>query len=208
MWLSNVFAALLNMFRSNKQGAQFNATGAPSPNAPAPRHTYEQSCAKLQLLGYLESNEFPPIPSQRPRHDDSGPPGVSFFRTEVTGELSNLTLLRTFFGKSEIREASFRNTDLTESTLCWCDFEDMDFSDACLRDSDLRAANFDRVNFSRCDLRGSDLRLAHFNNCVFEGAVVKGMKLTRAQARQVRLDKSQAQDVDWQSSDGDEPEGA
>lgn len=147
------------------------------------------------------------MPSRRPLHDDPEPLGVTFFRTEVSGELTNLTLPRTFFGKSEIREASFRNTDLTESTLCWCDFEAVDFSEACLRDSDLRAANFDRVNFSKCDLRGSDLRLATFMDCTFEGASMHAVKLTRAQARQVRLDRSQTREVDWQANDAEEPGG-
>jgi BTB/POZ domain-containing protein KCTD9 len=67
-----------------------------------------------------------------PQDDDEGEPGVSFFRTYVGGDnagLRNLTLPRTFFGQSEIRDVDFSNTDFTESNLCWNDFIDANFTD-------------------------------------------------------------------------------
>lgn len=79
---------------------------------------------------------------------------VFIFRTRVQGDFRAMSLLRTFFGRSEVSEASFHDCDLSESTFCWCDFIGVDFSDADLRASDLRASNFERVRFDRCDLRG------------------------------------------------------
>jgi hypothetical protein len=76
------------------------------------RLSYPKSCARLSI--YL-NGKIPPMPSRQPRHDDDEL-GVSFFRTRVEGDLSNLTIPRTFFGRSEIIEASFCGTDLTEST--------------------------------------------------------------------------------------------
>ena len=59
--------------------------------------------------------------------------GLSFFRTFVgNGELDSLTIPRTFFGRSEKRAISFKNTDLSESCLCWSDFIDVDFTDVNL----------------------------------------------------------------------------
>jgi len=68
---------------------------------------------------------------------------VEFFRTRVSDDkFENLTLPRTFFGRSEIRDMSFRGTDLSESTLCWNDFIAVDFSDCDLSNGDLRASLF------------------------------------------------------------------
>ncbi|MGQ0626650.1 MAG: pentapeptide repeat-containing protein [Phycisphaerales bacterium] len=174
---------------------------------PTPRRTYEESVAELQRLGYLEADEFPPIPGHRPCYGDDEPLGVGFFRAHVTGELSGMTLPRTFFGRSEVCDANFCNTDFSESTLCWCTFVGVNLAGACLRDSDLRASYFERVNFSTCDLRGTDLRMSSFSDCDFSGAMVKGMKLVRSQADQVKLDSMQAGAVDWQSDEGEEPGG-
>ncbi len=174
---------------------------------PAVRRSYSRSCIELQQAGLIDAGDPPPMPACRPRYDDPEPLGVNFFRTEVTGDLSDMTLTRTFFGHSEILEASFSNTDLSESTLCWCDFTGVDFSNASLRESDLRASNFDRVDFSACDLRGADLRRASFTNCNFRGAVMTGAKLTRVQADQLGLDPTQRQGLDWQANDGEEPGG-
>src|SRR5262245_50280372 len=90
----------------------------------ATRLSYEESCRLLQRLRlYSDAGTegvIPPIPDHRPQHDDKAPLGVRFFRTWVgEDDLENLTLPRTFFGRSEIGPASFKNTDLSESTLCW-----------------------------------------------------------------------------------------
>src|ERR1051325_9855066 len=118
----------------------------------AERLDYETSCRRLYELGLADSDVAPPIPDHRPRFDDEEPLGASFFRTRVEGDLSGLSLPRTYFGRSEVTAASFQNTDLNESTLCWNDFIDVDFSRASLGNSDLRASLFERVSFAHSEL--------------------------------------------------------
>jgi uncharacterized protein YjbI with pentapeptide repeats len=125
----------------------------------------------------------------------------------VSGDSSNLTVPRTFFGRSEVSGASFRNTDLSESTLCWNDFVEVDFSDGSLRGGDLRAAVFDGVIFARCDLRGADLRRSSFKRCEFTDADLRGAKLTREQAVLLELSLEQERGVLWEDGDGEEPDG-
>src|SRR5688572_16741673 len=104
-----------------------------------PRLSYEASCRRLQE-NYLDGSEIPPLPEKLPQHDDPEPLGVCFYRVFIGDgdNLGNLTLPRTFFGRSDISDVSFRNTDLSESNLCWNDFTDVDFTDAVLANSDLR----------------------------------------------------------------------
>src|SRR2546425_498690 len=117
----------------------------------ATRLSYEESCRLLQRLGYPDvgaEGVIPPIPDNRPQIDQD-PLGVTFFRTRVgAGEhdLENLTLPRTFFGKSEVGPVSFKNTDLSESTLCWNDFTEVNFTDADLSRCDLRASFFSETD--------------------------------------------------------------
>lgn len=171
------------------------------------RRTYAESCVELQRTGLLEPGRFPSVPDHQPRHDDSAPLGVNFFRTRVEGDLSRMTLPRTFIGRSEVCDASFCNSDLSESTLCWCDFSRVDFSDACLRASDLRASSLEQVSFVRCDLRGADLRRSCFKHCDFAESDMRGAKLTRNQMSQLALSPQQLAGVAWQVDDGDEPGG-
>src|SRR5262249_38818910 len=106
-------------------------------SGPVNRLSYEESCKLLQRHGYPDAGAegaIPPVPDHRPQGDDEEPLGVCFFRTFVGQDieqgdddeshrnLENLTLPRTFFGKSHIQYVSFKNTDLSESTLCWNDF--------------------------------------------------------------------------------------
>jgi uncharacterized protein YjbI with pentapeptide repeats len=171
------------------------------------RANYEDSVRRLQK-DYLEPGDIPPMPKHMPRFDDEDL-GVSFFRTFV-GEhvdLSNLTLPRTFFGRSEINDALFRNTDLTESCLCWNDFVDVDFSDALLGRSDLRASNFTRVKFIRTDLRYADLRRSSFKDCTFAGALLDGAILTHAQATQLQLTGTQRAEIAFTKDNGPQPGG-
>ncbi|MDX2197645.1 MAG: pentapeptide repeat-containing protein [Phycisphaerae bacterium] len=177
------------------------------PNLDAARRSYADSCAELQRLGLLEPGAIPPIPDHLPQADDDDPSGVSFFRTQVDGDLSNLTLPRTFFGRSLVRDASFQNTDLSESNLCWCDFVQVDFSRACLRSSDLRGSIFDGVRFVNCDLRNADLRHATFRKCDFAGADLAGAKLGRRLAWSLVLDAHQQASIDWQTFEGETPPG-
>jgi BTB/POZ domain-containing protein KCTD9 len=171
------------------------------------RASYEDSVRRLQK-DYLKPGEIPPMPKRMPRYDDDDL-GVSFFRTFV-GEhydLSNLTLPRTYFGRSEINDALFCNTDLTESCLCWNDFIDVDFSDASLARADLRASYYTRVKFIRTDLRDADLRRSVFEDCTFEGALLDRAILSYAQAKQLQLTETQRAGIAFTKDDGPEPDG-
>jgi len=167
----------------------------------ATRLDYEASCGRLNL------SPAPPIPKHRPRYDDDEPLGVQFFRSLVDGDHSGLTLPRTYFGRSEIKDASFFNTDLRESNLCWNDFIDVDFGESDLSQSDLRASAFENVSFVRSNLEGADLRRSDFINCRFDGASMKGAILSRRVGKAVRLSLFQRMSIRWTDDDGDEPDG-
>jgi hypothetical protein len=196
----------------------------------AARLSYEESCKFLQRHNHLGGGVegvIPPMPDHRPQFDDSTSIGVRFFRTWVgvgrpfglepsspedwedvaEHALENLTLPRTFVGRSEIGPISFKNTDLSESTLCWNDFIEVNFTDADLSGSDLRASIFKRVAFVRANLRTADLRRSGFEACDFTDADMAGAKLTRKQGEGIRLSDEQRKVIDWQESDGDEPPG-
>ncbi|WP_010034939.1 pentapeptide repeat-containing protein [Gemmata obscuriglobus] len=165
------------------------------------------------------------MPDRRP--DIYGEDGVRFFRTwigvgrpfglapsrpeddvEATEHsLANLSLPRTFFGKSEISSISFRNTNLSESTLCWNDFIEVDFTEADLSGADLRASLFRRVAFVRANLQNTDLRRSNFKECDFTAADMAGARLTRKQGEGIYLSDKQQKVIDWQESEGDEPLG-
>jgi uncharacterized protein YjbI with pentapeptide repeats len=172
------------------------------------RLTYEESCRKLQD-GYLDEGAIPPMPDHRPGPDDEEPLGVCFFRTLVGkgDDLSNLHLPRTFFGRTEIDTVAFRNTNFSESNLCWNDFTGVDFTDAVLADSDMRASLFQGVKFVRTDLRRADLRQSTFKDCVFEGAQMQGAVLTHSQKKMVALSRDQVSEVAWTDDAGEEPPG-
>jgi uncharacterized protein YjbI with pentapeptide repeats len=174
-----------------------------------PRVGYDDSIRRLRDLGFLAEDERPPVPDHIPQPEDEEPLGLSFFRTFV-GEgvdLSNLSIPRTYFGRSEISNASFRNTDLTESNLRWNDFIDVDFTEATLTRADLRASVYARVNFTRTNLCGADMRRAHFEKCDFNGAVMDGAILARSQGHLLNLSNVQKAVVDWRREDGPEPSG-
>ncbi len=144
------------------------------------RHNYDASIRRLQELGVLGTDENPPMPDHVPQPEDDEPLGLSFFRTFLgeDADLSNLTLPRTFFGRSEISDVSFRNTDLTESNLRWNDFINVDFTDAVLAKCDFRASLYNNVKFVRTDLRGADMRRADYEDCTFDSAAMDGVLLT------------------------------
>jgi BTB/POZ domain-containing protein KCTD9 len=182
-----------------------------------PRLTYEESCRLLLRLGCLYAGDYggglPVLPDRRPEPGDDLPHGVSFFRTwlgsgqpfglkasspEHEGggigehDLENLTLPRTFFGRSEVSYISFSNTDLSESTLCWNDFIEVDFTDADLSEGDLRASIYTRTLFVRANLRNADLRRSTFEECDFTDADLRGAKLTREQGKASRSPRSRS----------------
>lgn len=182
------------------------------------RLSYEESCRLLQRLGYSHSGtngEIPPMPNRRPQCDDEAPFGVSFFRTFVGQDieqgdedashrdLENLTLPRTYFGKSNIQRVSFKNTNLSESTLCWNDFTEVNFTNADLSGCDLRASIYEAVDFVGANLSNSDLRRSSFEACDFTDANMRGAKLTHEQLDEIDLSQQQRQEIDWQDSDGE-----
>jgi BTB/POZ domain-containing protein KCTD9 len=177
----------------------------------AKRLSYEDSCRILQGHGYPDAGadgNIPPLPDHRPQQNDEEPLGVSFFRTFVgEGDLENLTLPRTFFGRSEIGPISFKNTDFSESTLCWNDFNKVDFTDADLSRCDIRASVFNETKFIRTDMRNADLRHSTFNSCDFTNADMRGAKLIRVQCQQIRFSTQQEEMIDWQVEAGELPLG-
>jgi len=136
--------------------------------------------------------------------DDSG---VSIFRTCIEDNvLDNLTLPRTYFGRCLVQRTSFRNTDLSGSTMRWADFVDVDFSNAVLAGCDARSCIFSCVKFVSVDLSGADLRRTSLEACDFAGAGMQGAILTRRQGRHVVLSDQQRAEIAWVEDDGPEPD--
>lgn len=174
----------------------------------AARLSYAESAGRLLKEGWLDDKEVPPIPERMPRHDDEEPLGVSFFRMLVRElDCTDMTLPRTFVGRSEIAESSFRNADLHESNFCWNDFIKVDFSGADLRDVDMRCLDCSNCDFSGADLRGADLRHSNFTDCRFAGANFTGARVTRSRAAPMRLTAAQSATIAWTDTDGPEPDG-
>jgi uncharacterized protein YjbI with pentapeptide repeats len=175
----------------------------------AARLSYDLSCARLRELGLLAHDDGAPMPEQLPEYDDEEPLGFNIFRTLLSDglDLSDLSLPRTFFGRSGINRVSFRNTDLHESNLCWNDFLKTDFTGADLARSDMRSSLFEKVMFVNTNLDGADLRRSSLVGCDFEGATMKGVALTREQGSTIHLSETQRHDIDWRDDIGSEPDG-
>lgn len=147
------------------------------------------------------------MPTKPPRYDDTVL-GIHFFRTMVAEcKIERMSLPCEFLGRSEIRAASFRGTDLSESTANWNDFINVDFGGVDLSHSDFRASNFQDVRFDGAKLIGADLRHCTFTKCNFLGADLIGAKLTRKTGDSIKLSSDQQRTVDWQADDGEEPPG-
>jgi BTB/POZ domain-containing protein KCTD9 len=174
----------------------------------AVRFSYEVSIARLRAIGLIADDEKIVLPRRLPRHDDAPPLGVTFFKTMLERDvnLSNLTLQRTFIGRSQV-EAVFSNTDLQESNLCWNDFHHTDFSGADISHSDIRSSTFTDVRFADANLSASDLRHSRFENCDFSGANLSGAIMARSQEAQISLSQNQRRDIDWRIDAGPEPDG-
>jgi hypothetical protein len=153
----------------------------------------------------------PFIPAAMPAYDDEEL-GFSFFRTGLEdGELHNLSLPRTFFGRSGFTRVSFENTDLSGSCMCWNDFTNCDFSGADLTGCDMRASVFADCVFDGAILRGANLERSTFEGCTFKGA-----DLTKAIADAVYGDEyglidtfsdEQSASMKWNEEAGPEPSG-
>ena len=167
---------------------------------------HARACA---ILGCWNSMSAHPCRSGCPGMTMKRPFGFSVFRARLDDDLdlSDLSLPRTFFGRSEINRVSFRNTDLHESNLCWNDFLGTDFTGADLARSDMRSSLFRDVVFVNANLDGADLRGSSFIDCNFEGATMKGVALTREQCPTMHLSEAQRLAVDWHEDSGPEPDG-
>ena len=91
---------------------------------------------------------------------------------------------------------------LAKSSMCWNEFEDVDFCNTILRNSDLRGSRFLDCEFCDPDLRGSDLRHSEFIKCHFDDAKMKGTIMTRDQADKADLDEKQMSVIDWRDDAG------
>lgn len=171
------------------------------------RLSYSDSIAELRRRSVISEDEQPAMARNMPSPDDADPRGLSFFRTHVTGDLSGLSIPRTYFCRSTLGECSFVGTDLSESFLCWNDIVDTDFSSAHLRHADLRSSVFTRVRFSGADLSGADLRHATFADCDFTGAVMSGAKVARSQSAGLAISPEQKKQIAWCFLSGAKPPG-
>lgn len=158
------------------------------------------------------SDGSPLIPVRMPSYDDNEPLGFSYFRTKlVAADLANLSLPRMFFGRSLLEAVTFHNTDLSESRMCWNDFESCDFSHASLVGCDFRASNYVDCNFSGANLTRADLRMSGFENCDFSGAVLVDAISDRESAEKYGLleclTEEQKAAMQWHEEPGEEPGG-
>jgi uncharacterized protein YjbI with pentapeptide repeats len=152
----------------------------------------------------------PFVPDAMPNFDDEEL-GFHYYKYRLEdADNSNLTLPRTFFGRSWFAGVSFANTDLSESRMCWNEFKRCDFSGADLSGCDMRASVFKRCKFVGAVLRGADLRRSSFERCDFSGA-----DLSRAVAEdadfqgcvQDFLSDEQQAVMSWSENEGPEPPG-
>jgi BTB/POZ domain-containing protein KCTD9 len=196
----------------------FNLPNESAPSGPVNPKGRRRSLA--ETWKHLEANgkrmprdgkRKPLVPPQIPNHDDDKL-GFSFFRTSVEeDDFSDCTLPRTFVGRSELTDVSFRNTDLSESRMCWNEFNGCNFSKADLSGCDMRASKFVRCKFDGADLRGVDLRRSSFEDSSFKGANLKGAIMDNDSAADwgadKHLSKAQVASIVWHDDPGKEPEG-
>ncbi len=153
----------------------------------------------------------PFIRARMPSTHDQEPLSFGYFRAGLDdADRSHLTMPRTFFGRSLFERVSFVGTDLSESCMCWNDFEDCNFSGADLSSCDMRASHFRRCTFDRAVLRGADLRRSSFEGCTFVGAEMAGAVVDQARTLGRLIDKlseSQLDTLDFTQEPGPEPPG-
>jgi BTB/POZ domain-containing protein KCTD9 len=176
------------------------------------RKSVDETWAHLEARGRRMPRDpegRPLVPASMPSYDDDHP-RCSFFRTRVHGDWSGLSLPRTYFGRSLIERASFADTDLSESRMCWNDFDDCDFTGADLSGCDMRASIFRGCKFAAAVLRRADLRRSRFDRCDFAGVDLSGAVAedTRSPARLGEvLSGEQLAAVSWVEDAGPEPPG-
>jgi BTB/POZ domain-containing protein KCTD9 len=153
----------------------------------------------------------PVIRDAMPSIYDEAPLGLSYFRTKLEdADNNNLTMPRTFFGRSWLVRVNFADTDLSESCMCWNDFDDCDFSRADLSGCDMRASKFSGCKFIGAVLRGADLRRSSFEGCDFTEAELYGAIAEDADFQgcvQDFLSDEQQAMMTWSEERGPEPPG-
>lgn len=151
----------------------------------------------------------PILPAAMPNFDDEEEAGFSVHKGGWPDgcDLANLSLPRSYFGRSLFQGVDFQNTDLSGSRMCWNDFVDCDFSAADLTGADLRASLFQRCRFTGATLAGADLRHSCFEDCDFTGAGMSGCVAEAAQRASLRPTQEQAAGIDWRSEPGPKPPG-
>jgi uncharacterized protein YjbI with pentapeptide repeats len=177
------------------------------------RRSVEESWRHLESQGETmprDPSGRPFVPTAMPNYDDEEL-GFSIFRSGAEdADLRNLSLPRTYFGRSLLQQVSFSNTDLSESRMCWNDFESCDFSGADLSRCDMRASNFKGCKFVGAVLRGADLRRSSFEDCDFTGAVLAGAvaeDMDGIGCVQDYLTEDQQAVMAWSEDEGPEPPG-
>jgi hypothetical protein len=179
-----------------------------------PRRSLEDTWKYLDKQGHSmpwTRDRKPFVPPRKPRYDDKVL-GFSFFRCVLEdADLSNTTVPRTYFGRSLLERIAFRNTDLSQSVMCWNDFIDCDLSRADLTRSDIRSATFQRCLFVGADLRWADLRGSAFEGCDFTGANLRGAKADEEFGHEWeligRLSEKQRKGMKWYEDPGPDPDG-
>lgn len=181
---------------------------------PPARKSLEETWRYLEAKGEdapRDAAGFPFVPARMPSCDDDEPLGFSYFRYRLEdAHNGNLTLPRTYFARSLLLRVKFANTNLSESRMCWNDFEECDFSGADLSGCDMRASNFTDCNFAGAVLRGADLRRSSFENCNFVEAELAGAMAENGSVwcLQNHLTDEQQTVIRWTEDSGPEPPGA
>jgi uncharacterized protein YjbI with pentapeptide repeats len=158
-----------------------------------------------------DSKGKPFVPKKMPAYDDNKL-GFEFFRTfcEDT-DYSNLTLPHTYFGRSELKNVNFANTDLSGSCMCWNDFIECDFSGADLTGCDMRSSTFENCKFDGATFNSTDLRRSSFEGCTFKKADLKGAIADDVYGSEFglydALTKAQQKAITWHEEPGPEPLG-
>lgn len=152
----------------------------------------------------------PFIQDAMPSHDDEEL-GFYYFKSGLEdADLGKLTLPRTFFGRSSFVRVNFADSELSESRMCWNDFDDCDFSGTDLSGCDMRASRFTGCKFVGAVLRGADLRRSTFDDCDFAGADLSGAVAEDADFQgcvQDFLSDEQQAVMAWSENEGPEPPG-
>lgn len=177
------------------------------------RNSLEDSWRFLESQGEVtprRADGSPFVQNAMPNQDDEEL-GFCYYKYRLEdADNGNLTLPRTLFGRSWFVRVSFANTDLSESRVCWNEFEECDFTGADLSGCDMRGSVFKTCKFVGADMRGADLRRSSFEGCDFAGADLNGAVAEDEDAIgcvQDFLTEEQQAGMAWSIDEGPEPPG-